>query len=115
MKKSLIVLLAVVLAAVLAFSACSKEAGNTEETSTETTAAASSSITADDAKAVALEKAGVPETAAENLDVSETEYEGEAAYLVKFSWSGFDYEFTINAASGKIVHRLFNGDELAVD
>lgn len=113
MKKSLIVLIAVIMAVVMAFGACSKEAGNTEENPTE--AASTASITADDAKAVALDKAGVPETAAENLEVTETEYEGASAYLVKFEWSGFEYEFTIDSSNGKIVHYIFDGSEMEVD
>ena len=114
MKKSLIVLMSILLVAVFAFSACSGSGEKTEADTTADTTAAAASITEDEARAIVLEKHGVPETAAENLTVKSTQFEGEDAFVVAFSWSGFDYETTVNA-SGKIVKDIFDGDELPLE
>ena len=113
MKKTILVLIAILLVATLALTACSKK--GTTTTDEPTVAAAVNAIGEEEAKAVALEKAGIPETAAENLVITESEYEGQKAFVVSFEWSGFEYEITVSATSGSIVYYIFDGDEMALD
>ncbi len=110
MKKSILILLVVLLVSVFALSGCS----NTEDADTtpkETVAdVAEVTVGEDDAKAIALEDAGIPETAANNLAIESGEFDGQKAYVITFEWSGFDYQYTISATTGEIVEEIFDGD-----
>lgn len=108
MKKSIIILLAILFVAIFALGGCTKA----NDPSIETPAADTSSISEDDALAVALEDAGIQETAAENLTITKGEFEGKEAYVIAFVWSGFDYEYTIDANTSEILQTVFDGDVL---
>ena len=107
MKKLICLLLTVLFVSAFALSGCEGSDTNTTDTPEETTAAA---VTIDEAEAkeIALSDAGVPETAAENLTVK---LENDS-YVVAFVWSGFDYQYTINASTGEITEILFDGSVL---
>lgn len=108
MKKSIIILLAVLFVVIFAFGGCARP----NDPSIETPAADTSSISEDEAKAIALEDAGITETAAEGLAIEVVEFEGEKAYVITFVWSGFDYQYTIDAGTGEIVETIFDGEVL---
>ena len=106
MKRSIVILLAVLLISVFALGGCS----SSNDPSIETPAANNSSISEEDALAVALEDAGIQESAAEELNVEATDVDGSKAYVISFVWSGFDYQYTIDASSGEIIEALFDGE-----
>lgn len=111
MKKTLLILLAVLFVAAIALSGCSNSSPAPAADDAVTEAAAPvADIGEDAAKAAALEKAGITETAAENLTVKTEEVDGVQAYIVAFEWSGFEYEYTVNAATGDIIQEIFDGD-----
>lgn len=107
MKKSIIILLAILFVAIFALTGCTKANDPSIESP-----AANSSISEDDALTVALEDAGIQETAAENLTITKGEFEGKEAYIIAFVWSGFDYEYTIDASTSEILQTVFDGDVL---
>ncbi len=108
MKKSIIILLAVLFIAIFALGGCAKS----NDPSIETPAADNSSISEDDALAIVLEDAGIQETAAENLTITEDEVDGKHAYVIAFVWSGFDYQYTVDASTGEFIEVLFDGEVL---
>ena len=108
--KKLMVLISVLLISVLTFSACSSGEKAPESDSTEPAAVAEAAIDEETAKATALEDAGINESAAEDLTVTEGEAKGEAVYVVSFNWSGFDYQYSISKSSGEIVENIFDGE-----
>lgn len=106
MKKLICLLLTVLFVSAFALSGCEGSDTNTTDAPEKTTAA----VTIDEAEAkeIALSDAGVPETAAENLTVKLE----NNSYVVAFVWSGFDYQYTINASTGEITEVLFDGSVL---
>ncbi|MBE6824180.1 MAG: hypothetical protein E7513_02420 [Ruminococcaceae bacterium] len=109
MKKSIIILLAVLFVAIFALGGCAKAEDPTTDDPAVSDAA---SVDEDGAKAIALEDAGVPETAAEDLTVTSEEVDGEQVYVIAFVWSGFDYQYTVSASTGEIVETIFDGEVL---
>lgn len=112
MRRSLFIMLAVLCVAVFALSGCTKEDPTPTETNAITTEAAADNVDENGAKAIALEDAGIPETAANNLTVTTGEVDGAKVYVVAFDWSGFDYQYTISASTGEIVETIFDGSVL---
>lgn len=113
MKRSLVVLLVILLGAVFALSGCTEaDEPAPTETFAVTTEAVADVVDENGAKAIALEDAGIPETAANNLVVTTGKVDGAKVYVVAFDWSGFDYQYTISAATGEIVETIFDGEVL---
>ena len=112
MKKTLRItaLVMSVLMMVSVMVACGdKTADNTPDTTAEiaqVTEIPEVTIDETQALAIALEDAGVPETAAENLSITIE----AGSYIVYFEWSGFEYEYTINGATGEITQEMFDGE-----
>ena len=100
MKKLLVLLLAMTMTVSLV--GCNE--GNAPSTSN--TEAQVSMIDEAAAKEVAFADAGIAETAAENLTVK---FENNT-YIIAFDWSGFDYQYTVDGATGEIVEEIFDGE-----
>ncbi len=113
MKKSILVILALMLVAVFALCGCGKETSETskeKEAETKTVATTAPAVTLDEegAKAMVFADLNIQESAAENLTVTQ---EG-TSYVISFEWSGFDYQYTIDAVNGDITEILFDGEPL---
>lgn len=111
--KKIVALLSVLLVCVMAFSACSsgkKTTPDTDRTSAVTQAEVAAKIDEQKAKEIAFEDAGIKETAAEDLAVTEGEKKGKEVYTITFKWSGFDYEYSISKTDGEIVESIFDGE-----
>ncbi len=108
MKKSIAILLGVLFVVLFALGGCT----SANDPSIETPAANNSSISEQDALAVALEDAGIQESAAEDLAIVADEADGKKVYVISFVWSGFDYQYTIDASSGEIIETMFDGEVL---
>lgn len=86
MKKSIIILLAVLFVAIFAFGGCSK----TDDPSIESPAAdVNSSISEEEALAVVLDDLCIQETAAENLVASTNEVDGKKSLCFYFCMERF--------------------------
>lgn len=84
-------------------------AENTEATVIEeVTTVAETKIDEAAAKEIVFADLSIQETAAENLTVKLE----NNAYVISFVWSGFDYQYTINASTGEIAEIIFDGDVL---
>ncbi len=89
--------------------ACDKGANdNTNGTTSapETTATAELILDESGAKEIVWADLCIQESAAENLT---TKPEGNS-YVIAFKWSGFDYQYTVDGATGEITEVLFDGD-----
>ncbi len=106
MKNSIIILLAMLLIVTFALGGCTMEETPEPDAPAVTNEAA---VDEDGAKAIALEDAGIPETAAEYLAIKSDEVDGVKVYVVTFVWSGFDYQYTISAGTGEIIETIFDG------
>lgn len=76
---------------------------NRTDTEVSSSVGTSEQITLDEAKAIALEHAGV---AADRVIFTKTELDyddGTAEYEIEFKANGLEYEYTINALTGKII------------
>ena len=111
-KKSLIILSAALIVAAAALSGCSGGEDTKETTAATTAATEATTISEDKAKEVALEDAGITEPAAEDLKIERKEVKGVQAYVVSFSWSGFDYQYSVDVSTGEFVEKLFDGSEV---
>ena len=60
------------------------------------------------AKEVVFTDLSIKESAAENLTVKLE----NNAYVIAFVWSGFDYQYTVDAITGEITETIFDGDVL---
>lgn len=60
------------------------------------------------AKEIVFTSLSIKETAAENLTVKLEDNK----YIIAFEWSGFEYQYTVDAVSGEIVEKLFDGEVL---
>ena len=58
------------------------------------------------AKEIVFTSLSIQETAAENLTVK---FENNT-YVIAFDWSGFDYQYTVDASTGEIIEKIFDGD-----
>jgi len=130
MKKSVALLTAVLMLMLCVFSGCGAKEDKKTDEATPTTAATTEAATdegADDqmeeqpaenaldeeaAKAVAFEQAGVKETMVEELTVESKSVDGASVYVIRFVWSGFDYEYTVDANSGEILEEIFDGTKI---
>lgn len=108
MKKLICLLLTILFVSAFALSGCEGSDTNTTDAPEEATTVAAVTIDEAGAKEIALADAGVPETAAKNLTVKLE----NNSYVVAFEWSGFDYQYTINASTGEIAEVLFDGSVL---
>ena len=90
--------------------ACNKDAKNDTTTTTapETTAALEVTLDEAQAKEIVWADLSIQESAAENLTVSLE----NGSYIIAFDWSGFDYQYTVNGATGEITEVLFDGSPL---
>ena len=112
MKKSIILMIALLLISLLMFTGCSEEQTTDDTPTQEVTQADEITLSEEEATAIALENAGIQQTAANNLTVTADALDGVDVYVVAFDWSGFDYQYTINAATGEIIETLFDGEVL---
>lgn len=60
------------------------------------------------AKEIVFADLCIKESAAENLTVKLE----NNAYVIAFVWSGFDYQYTVDATTGEIIETIFDGDVL---
>ena len=111
--KNTLRILALVLCLVLTASlmvACGKD--SKKDDTKDTTAAVETEpvelIDEATAKEIVWADLNIQETAAENLTV---EFK-DNTYVIAFDWSGFDYQYTVNAATGVIDEILFDGSPL---
>lgn len=115
MKKTAILLTAVLLVSVFVFAACGSGSETPKETTKATeivTTVAAKNVTEDDAKQAAFDKAGITEAAAGDLKVTDAEVNGEEVYLVTFEWSGYEYESYVSKTTGELVKYIFDGTEI---
>ena len=97
-----------------AMTACNN--GDTENTDTtkeavsviDETTEAVSMIDETAAKEIVFADLCIKESAAENLTVKLE----NNAYVIAFVWSGFDYQYTVDATTGEIIETIFDGDVL---
>ncbi len=90
--------------------------GSTENTETtkdavsvvDETTEAVSMIDEAEAKEIVFADLSIKESAAENLTVKLE----NNAYVIAFDWSGFDYQYTVDATTGEITETIFDGDVL---
>ena len=71
---------------------------------TETTAPPVTYITAEEAKAIALQDAGLKETDVRDLEVDLDRDDGTVHYDVDFEKGSADYDYDIDAVTGEILH-----------
>ena len=76
-----------------------KENRRNNSTSTATTA----SITAQQAKEIALQQAGLAESSIYDLEIELERENGTLCYKVEFESAGMDYEYEIDATTGAIL------------
>ncbi len=77
----------------------------TGETASNINAAESSLITADKAKEIALEDAGLAKTDTVNLTAHKDIDNGVTVYEIDFQSGGYEYDYDINAETGEIIER----------
>ena len=85
------------------------EPGNnytTQHTTQKTTQQSVSKITADEAKKIALKNAGLSENQVYELEAEYDRENGKEIYEVDFEYNGKDYEYVIDAVSGKIIYAV---------
>ncbi len=86
-----------------------KEAERKPDTTTTTAApapteqAATEEITRDEAVSIALSHAGVAQSDAKRLEVDYDRDNGVNEYEVSFDYNGYEYDYDINAQTGKII------------
>lgn len=75
--------------------------------------AAGSYITVDEAKAIALSDAGYDEAAAvmEKARFEKADEDDPAEYEIEFTAGGMDYEYSIDALTGKILEREYDRED----
>ncbi len=61
-----------------------------------------------EAKEIVFADLSIKESAAENLTVKLE----NNAYVIAFDWSGFDYQYTVDATTGEIIETMFDGEVL---
>lgn len=111
MKRIICLLFTVLFALTFVLGGCTDAKDPTPtETNAITTEAAADNVDENGAKAIALEDAGITETAAKNLAVNIDEAAGAKVYVVTFEWSGFEYQYTIKASTGEIIETMFDGE-----
>lgn len=128
MKRKLLTIIAVLLVVIMAGCAAIAQEGNKVEKDPKsanagaqtkpaetkpatTTTTTKSKKTVAQVKKIALEHAGVKESAARDLEV-ELDKEGTKVYYeVTFESGGYDYEYDIDAYTGKILHREKERDD----
>lgn len=82
------------------------------QTTTEASAAAgTTAITSDQAKATALNDAGMAEADVQKLKVEQDTENGTAVYDVSFKVKGTDYDYDIDANTGAILNRKVEADD----
>lgn len=117
MKKILALLIAITLTATLV--GCGESNTDTDTNSApkieETTSAdnegkteAVNMIDEAEAKEIVFADLSIQETAAKDLTVKLE----NNAYVIAFSWSGFDYQYTVDATTGEITETIFDGEVL---
>lgn len=90
--------------------------GGTENTETtkeavsviDETTEAVNTIDEAEAKEIVFADLCIQETAAENLTVKLE----NNAYVIAFDWSGYDYQYTVDAVTGDITEIMFDGEVL---
>jgi len=111
MKRIICLLFTVLFAVAFVLGGCTEAQDPTPtETNAITTEAAADNVDENGAKAIALEDAGISETAAQNLAVNTDEVDGAKVFVITFEWSGFEYQYTIKASTGEIVETIFDGE-----
>ncbi|MCD8232743.1 MAG: fibronectin type III domain-containing protein [Clostridiales bacterium] len=88
--------------------ATTKTAATTSGSTTTTTS--STYIGTAKAKSIALTDAGVTESQVRDLEVEKDKENGVVVYEVSFDYNGYEYDYTINATSGKIIEKEVERD-----
>ncbi|MCD8010283.1 MAG: PepSY domain-containing protein [Lachnospiraceae bacterium] len=78
--------------------------------SSSSTSASSTYIGTAKAKSIALADAGVTESKVHDLEVEKDKENGVVVYEVSFDYNGYEYDYTINATSGKILEKEVDRD-----
>ena len=81
-----------------------KDVDNVKKTSTTTTTTTKTKKTVAQVKKIALDHAKVKESAARDLEIELDKEGAKVYYEVTFESGGYDYEYEIDAYSGKILH-----------
>ena len=80
-----------------------KPVKETSSTATTTSASSTKQLTKAEAKSIALKHAGVKESEVRDLEVELDKDDGTLHYDVDFEKDGYDYDYEIDATSGKIL------------
>lgn len=110
MKKLLMLLLTVFLVTTMVScgNSSTENTDTTKDVANEATTEAVNMIEEAEAKEVVFNDLSIQETAANNLTVKLE----NNSYVIAFDWSGFDYQYTIDATTGEIIEILFDGEVL---
>ena len=108
MKKIICLLLSVLFISAFTLSGCGDSDINPTDAPEATTTVAAVTIDEAAAKEIVWNDMCIQESAVENLTVK---FENNS-YIIAFEWSGFDYQYTINAGTGEIAEVLFDGSVL---
>lgn len=110
MKNKLRIIIGTICVILIAGTMTACNSGSTENTETtkevEVTTVAEIKIDEATAKEIVFTSLSIQETAAENLTVK---FENNT-YVIAFDWSGFDYQYTVDASTGEIIEKIFDGD-----
>lgn len=88
-----------------------KKVNNTTNTNKNTTTTKSNYIGRNKAKSIALSNAGVSESNIRDLSIELDRENGRMVYEVDFESGNKDYEYEIDATSGKIIHKQVEIDD----
>ncbi|MCD8124821.1 MAG: fibronectin type III domain-containing protein [Lachnospiraceae bacterium] len=78
--------------------------------SSSSTSSSSTYIGTAKAKSIALTDAGATESQVYDLEVEKDKENGVVVYEVSFDYNGYEYDYTINATSGKILEKEVDRD-----
>ena len=76
-----------------------------------TSASTDKTISRDEALAIALKNAGVKSSEARKVKVEKDRENGRTVYEVDFTANGYEYEYEIDASSGRILHKERERDD----
>jgi len=83
---------------------------NTSATSSSSSSTSTTDIGAAKAKTIALNNAGVSASSVSELEVEKDKENGVVVYEVSFKYNGYEYDYVINASTGKIIEKEVERD-----